>query len=65
MALKTLHPEKIAYGEQVRCVLKLSVSICVFVQISTLAKFLQSIENLFCKVALNFKKLSFLEKAVA
>ena len=35
MALKTLHPEKIAYGEQVRCVFKLSVSICVFVQISS------------------------------
>lgn len=49
MALKTLHPEKIAYGEQVRCVLKLSVSICVFVQISTLAKFLQSIEIFFVK----------------
>ena len=30
MALKTLHPEKIAYGEQVRRVLKLSVSLCVF-----------------------------------
>ena len=49
MALKTLHPEKIAYGEQVRCVFKLSVSICVFVQISTWAKFLQSIEIFFVK----------------
>ena len=47
MALKTLHPEKIAYGEQVRCVLKLSVSTCVFVQISSWVKFFRSIEIFF------------------